>query len=254
MIKQNDYSDEILLKALSNIKPDDVVKYMKELINESSITSFFYGNLVQDNVPNVLLLNKYFFNHNVKIPELKTLKNINITHPNKNEKNNNVNFYFPIGKFNPLTWLNCFLIELILQPKFFQILRTHKQLGYLVNFNFTNISEEYFFIEKIQSNKTCSEVAKEMNIFNSTILDEIKKVNLEEIKTSAKNQLKENENTITEVYNRYLAEIISRKYLFNRKKIILDQMHNITLESLINFCKKYLINNPNKIEFYLNSN
>jgi len=66
--------------------------------------------------------------------------------------------------------------------------------------------------------------------------------------------LKENENTLTEVYNRYLAEIMSRKYLFNRKKIILDQMPNITKESLINFSKKYLINNPNKIEFYLNSN
>ena len=116
------------------------------------------------------------------------------------------------------------------------------------------ISNEYFFIEKIQSNKTCEEVAKEINIFNDGILDEIKKVDLEKIKISAKNQLKENENTLTEVYNRYLAEIMSRKYLFNRKKIILDQMPNITKESLINFSKKYLINNPNKIEFYLNSN
>jgi secreted Zn-dependent insulinase-like peptidase len=137
---------------------------------------------------------------------------------------------------------------------YFDKLRTKKQLGYLVNINFTNFGEENFLIQKIQSEKKCEEVTKEINAFNSTILQLIKEAKLDEYKTSVENQLKQKETTLSEMYNKYFSEILSRKYLFDRKKIILEKLPQVTTNSLLDFAKKYILENKNKIDFYLNSN
>ena len=68
------------------------------------------------------------------------------------------------------------------------------------------------------------------------------------------NQLKQKETTLSEVYSKYFSEIISRKYLFDRNKIILEQLPKVTTNSLLDFAKKYILENKNKIEFNLNSN
>ena len=146
------------------------------------------------------------------------------------------------------------MIELILEPTFYTTLRTKKQLGYLVHLNFTNFGEENFLIQKIQSEKKCEEVAKEINAFNSTILQVIKEAKLDEYKTSVENQLKQKETTLSEMYYKYFSEILTRKFLFDRKKIILEKLSQVTTNSLLDFAKKYILDNKNKIDFHLNSN
>ena len=116
------------------------------------------------------------------------------------------------------------------------------------------LSDNYYFIEKIQSDKSCDIVMKEMNSFNSTILNIIKECNLEEYKKSAENYLNEKDTTMNDVFNRYFSEILSRKFLFNRKKIILQQLGNVNLDSLIKYAKLFIINNTKKIEFILHGN
>jgi len=254
MIKSNSYFDENLLKELDKLTVEDVQKYLSEFLKNSTLTSYFYGNLIRDTLPNVLLLNKYYFNPLVNFPLNRTVKNINIKHPNKHEKSNCISIYYPIGNFVPLIWLHGFILELILDPTFYTLLRTKKQLGYLVHMNFTNFGEEYFLIQKIQSEKKCQEVFKEINNFNSTIIDLIKDAKLEEFKTSAENQLKQKETTLSEMYIKYFSEILSRKYLFDRKKIILEKLPQVSTNSLLDFAKKYILENKNKIEFNLNSN
>jgi secreted Zn-dependent insulinase-like peptidase len=150
--------------------------------------------------------------------------------------------------------LHLFITYLILEHKFYDELRTKKQLGYLVNINFTNFGEEHFLIQKIQSEKKCEEVAKEINCFNSTILQLIKEAKLDEYKTSVENQLKQKETTLSEMYYKYFSEILTRKFLFDRKKIILEKLSQVTTNSLLDFAKKYILDNKNKIDFHLNSN
>ena len=254
MIKSNNYMDEELLKALDKININDIKNYMVNFFKNSSLTSYFYGNFNNNALPNIILLNKYYFNDLGKIPQNKNVKNINATHPNKDEKSNCVTLFYPIGTFVPSIWLHSFILELILEPQFHKILRTQKQLGYLVNLSFSSYGEEHFIIEKIQSDKSCDVIIKEINNFNSNILEIIKESNLDEFKTSAENQLKQKETTISEVYSKYFSEIISRKYLFDRNKIILEQLPKVTTNSLLDFAKKYILENKNKIEFNLNSN
>lgn len=255
MIKSNNYTDDKLLKEIDKISVEDVQKYMQELLsNETSLTSYYYGNLLRDTLPKVLLLNKYYFNPPLTFPQNRTVKNIDIKHPNKQEKSNCVTIYYPIGNFIPLIWLLGFIVELILEPTFYTVLRTKKQLGYLVHMSFINCGEEYFILQKIQSEKSCEEINKEINNFNLTLLELIKEANLEEFKTSAENQLKEKDKSLSEVYSKYFSEIVSRTYLFDRKKIILQKLSQITTDSLLDFTKKYILENKNKIQFNLNSN
>jgi insulysin len=252
--RSNDYLEDKLLKVLETITVDDIIKYSNNLLIDSSITSFFYGNFHQDYLPNIVELNKYYFNPIVNLPQHKYIKEINIKHPNKHEKNNCVSYYFYIGSFIPLIWLHAFIINLILEKKFYNELRTKKQLGYLVSISLSNQSDNYYFIEKIQSDKSCDFIMKEMNSFNSNILTMIKDSNINEFKKSAENHLNEKDTTLNDSYERYFSEIVSRKYLFNRKKIVLQQLSNITLDSLLKFAKKFIIDNTNKTEFLVQGN
>ena len=59
---------------------------------------------------------------------------------------------------------------------------------------------------------------------------------------------------MVDYYNKYYGEIISKKYLFNRNKIILQQLPNITKNSLITFVREYILENPNICLFKLNGN
>jgi secreted Zn-dependent insulinase-like peptidase len=232
----------------------DVINFISNIFEGSSITSFFYGNLTKDQVPNNYILNKYHFNQLNTLPQIKILKDITIKHPNKNEKNNCLACIYYIGNFVPFPWLNAFIINLIVERKFYNVLRTEKQLGYLVDFSLSNILDEYFFIEKIQSDKNCDFILNEVNNFNKTILNEIDKCNLNEVKKSAENYLLQQENNTSHLFERYFSEIISRKFLFNRKKMIYEHLSKITKESLKKFTINGLLENKNRCIFKLCGN
>jgi len=187
--RNNDYLEDKLLKVLDTITINDIRKYLKDLLTNSNLTSFFYGNFNKDNLPNVIELNNYYFNPIVNIAQQKYVKEINIKHPNIHEKNNCVTCYYFIGPFIPLIWLNAFVIKLILEKKFYNELRTKKQLGYLVNIGFSNQNDNYYFIQKIQSDKKCDIIMKEINNFNLNILNIIKDCNLDEYKKFKSNLL-----------------------------------------------------------------
>jgi hypothetical protein len=44
----------------------------------------------------------------------------------------------------------------------------------------------------------------------------------------------------------FFSEIISRKYLFHRKKIITTQLKNVTKDSIKKFINEYIFNNKYK--------
>jgi secreted Zn-dependent insulinase-like peptidase len=110
----------------------------------------------------------------------------------------------------------------------------------------SNTGNNYYLVQKVQSDKSCEIIKKEINSFNLKIIDIIKKANLDEWKLSAKNYIEEKDNNTSDVFNRYFSEIISRQYLFTRKKILIQHLEKITTESLINFVDSFMINN-NKV-------
>jgi len=252
--QKESYLNTVLLKEIDKITNRDIKLFINEIFDDCTLTTFFYGNLTQDQIPQNDIMNRLIFNQRVPFKKINFIENITINHPNLNEKNNCVTYYFYIGAFSPLNWLHLFIVNLILDRIFYQELRTKKQMGYLVNLGMTNYGDNYYLFEKIQSNKSCDEICNEINKFNSKIEDFINDNNLEATKISCKNHLKEKSTSIDDCFNKYFNEILTRKYLFDRKKIILQQLKNVTKDSIKNFTKEYIFENTYKSIFRLKGN
>jgi insulysin len=244
-----------LLKELKKINKKELLQFISTLFDDSPLTVLFSGALIIDELPNISFINKGILLPQNGFALVKTLpKEINIYHPNKEEKSNCISIIYELGIWEPKLWLHAFITCLILEQPFFDELRTKKQLGYLVSFNMSSIGDNYYLIEKIQSDKDCTYLLKEINIFNENINKIINKSNLQEWKISAKNYLDENEDNAFDIFNKFLSEIMSRKYFFNRKEILIQQLSNVTIKSLLEFVKKYLLDNKQKCIFQLNGN
>jgi len=227
----SDYLIKPLLKELKNINKKELLHFISTLFDESPLTVLFSGALKNTQLPNNQFINKGILLPQYGFARVTTLpKEIKIYHPNKEEKSNCVTIIYELGKWFPLLWLHAYITCLILEQPFFDELRTKKQLGYLVSFNMTNRGDNYYLIEKIQSDKNCAYLLNEINIFNENIINIIKKSNLTELKISATNFLNEKEDNSFDIFNNFLTEIINRTQLFNRKKLLINQLSNVTIK------------------------
>ena len=109
-------------------------------------------------------------------------------------------------------------------------------------------------IEKIQSHKNCKYLLDEINIFNKKIINIINNCNLNEWKKTAENHLNKKDDNAFDIFSKFLSEIISRKYFFNRRTVLIQQLSGVTIDSLLEFVKKYLLENKQKCVFQLNGN
>ena len=251
MSSSSDYMFDKLLTIIDSISIDELNNYIINLFEGCALSSFFYGNLNIDQIPKNNYLDKLYYNKHVGFSKISLLENITINHPNKYEKNNCVSIYYYIGLFIPINWIHAFILNIAFESKFYSVLRTQKQLGYLVNMTLSNQGDNYFIVQKIQSEKDCNEVLKEINNFNESLVQIINEGNLSEWKTSAKNQLEEKDTQMDSIYKRYFSELISKKYLFDRKTMLVEQIEKVSKDSLIKFTTSYMLGNSNKCVFSL---
>jgi secreted Zn-dependent insulinase-like peptidase len=250
----NDYHIEPLLKELEKVNKKELLNYISTLLDNSALSVLFSGAISIDQLPNNSFINKAILLSQNNFAQVKLPKDIILSHPNKEEKSNCVTITYELGNFEPNKWIHTFMTYLILEQPFFDELRTKKQLGYLVRFSMINHGDNYYITQKVQSDKDCKYLLNEINSFNKKILNIIDKANLDEWKTSAKNYLDEKDNNTYDVYNKFFSEIISRKYLFNRKKILIQHLTEVSVESLKKFIKNYILENNQKCIFQLNGN
>jgi insulysin len=257
----NQFSDDILLEEIKNVNSNMVREYIDNLfITQSYITNIFYGSLKK--LKNTDQLNFIKNNDNIILPKIKPFWLCNaeicpinnnkliIDHPDKNQKSSSIMFYYNIGQFIPKDILLLYMINDLLSDKFFDELRTKKQLGYLVSMKSSNIMNNYALVQQIQSDKPIDNIIEEIESFNKNIFSFIKESEISEYKIRIKNTLKIKDNNTAEVFNRYSSEIINRTYLFNRKEILLQQIKNITFNDLKNFIER-IINNNNCIKIII---
>ena len=252
---ENDYFIETLIKEIEKINKKELLNFISTLFDNSSLSVLFCGALYNDQLPkNIPLIEKGILLPQYNFTKIELPKDITLFHPNKEEKSNCVTITYELGNFEPNKWVHTFMTYLILEQPFFEELRTKKQLGYLVKFSLLNHGDNYYIVQKIQSDKNCKILLNEINNFNITIIDIINKINLDEWKISANNYLNEKENSLSDIFNKFFSEIINRKYLFNRKQILIQNLVNITIYTLKNFITTYLLENNKKCIFQLNGN
>ena len=252
---ENDYLIESLIEEIDKINKKELLNFISTLFDNASLSVLFCGALYNDQLPkNIQLIEKGILLPQYNFTKIKLPKDITLFHPNIEEKSNCVTITYELGNFEPNKLIHTFMTYLILEQPFFEELRTKKQLGYLVKFTLLNYGDNYYIVQKVQSDKNCKILLNEINNFNITILSIINKINLDEWKISAKNYLNEKDNNLDDIFNKFFNEIINRKYLFNRKQILIQNLVNISIESLKNFITTYLLENNKKCIFQLNGN
>jgi insulysin len=252
---KNDYLIETLIKEIEEINKKELLDFISTLFDNSSLSVLFCGAIHNHQLPkNIPLIEKGILLPQYNFSKIELPKDIILSHPNKEEKSNCVTITYELGNFEPNKWVHTFMTYLILEQPFFEELRTKKQLGYLVKFFLLNYGNNYYIVQKVQSDKNCELLLNEINNFNINILSIINEINLDEWKISFTNYLNEKENSLSDIFNKFFKEIITREYLFNRKNILLNNLSNISIDTLKKFIKTYLLENEKKCIFQLNGN
>ncbi len=255
------YPTNKLLDYLNNVDEAILIKKLLHRIyyiinlKDMPTTMLFYGNLEK----NMILseMNLTHFNNgnrqsllmlpNYGIPIPKQIQNITIKHPNKNEKNKLVQMMFHSGLFTPNKNIKLMILSKLIDEPCYDYLRTKNQLGYLVrSYMFSDI-KDYYLVIKVQSTKNTNFIEKKINSFlemfgnmleNSLLSDK----SLAKVKDTIKQLLLEKETNTAELFEKYSYEILTRKYMFNRNELLVQQLKNITKNDIINYFNK-LINN-----------
>jgi len=259
LIKKNhistEYTSEDMIREISTLNFDTIKDYIGKLIEGSALTSFVYGDVESIQIKNLFgeKFSKLFNNPSYSLPKINSLTDITINHPNSDEKSNCITLYYPVGKFIPKEFNLLGLAINILSQPFFDELRTKNQLGYLVRMGQTNVRDEHYIIQKIQSEKPIEIVEEKINTFNKNITKILESADFDKFMETLKAQLKESDYSLDEKFLRYYPEISLRQYLFNRNDILLENLDKVTKEDLIKFVKKF-INSENKIKIIVSGN
>ena len=252
----NEYSNEVLLDRIVNIDSKMIREYLEKLFSlKCNVTSIFYGALKE--FTNYKLLN--FFNNKTKYEQSKIKpfwtdeKEIMIMHPDKNQHSTSVMYYYNVGPFIPKDNLLLFMVIDIIADKFFDELRTKKQLGYLVSMNVSNIMNNYAITQHVQSDRSINEIKKSIEQFNENIFSFIKEAEMGEYKKRVRNYLNIRDTNTHEIFDRYQSEIISRTFLFNRKELLIKYIDSIQFNDLKKFINR-IINEKNCIKIIIKGN
>ena len=251
LMYKNEYDISILIKEINNITIDDIEEFLNNLLQDTIITSLIYGNIKNDDINEIFSEFKFLFNNNSnKISLLNDIQSQIIKHPNNKETSHCILYLYKIGPFIPLNVALLLILLKILSQQFFDTLRTKQQLGYIANMKQIKFINDYYIIEQVQSAKDIDFVEKKMQEFNSNIKTLIDKCNFDEILLTIKQALEEPDYSMSDKINRYLNEIISSNYLFNRNKLILNQLKKIKKEDIHIFANN-IINSKNLISIII---
>jgi insulysin len=239
---ENFYSYDLIIKELNIISIKEFMLYYNNLFSNSKCITYTFGNIdVNYNFNKITnYLNKKFSYNKINLPKI-----INVIHPNNKEQNNCVKILIKVGKYNKITILHIYLVNLIIKDIYYNKLRTDKQLGYLVSFYWTKINNIYYFVEKIQSSFDLELVSKYIFEFNKNILSYIEDINFDVWIDNLKLQLISKENNIHELFKKYYVEILNREFNFKRNIELLAKINKVTKKSLFEFINKFIVKNKN---------
>jgi insulysin len=230
------YKDE--LKEMKYITIDMVKKRINKLINikKLPITTIIIGNIEHKELKKCITYN---INHKIdKIPTQKIPSSITLKHPNKDEKNICISYIYYIDNKNMDLLLNTKLLILnnIMERPAFDILRTKMQLGYLVRCNLKLDDVSYIKIavmSPLEPIKVEEAMDEFINIHMNKILEEMDNKTFNKIKKSIYEKLTEKFNSLLEINNFHVSEIVSQDFIFDRNIRMAKKIKNITLNDIL---------------------
>ena len=242
-----EYRLDDITKLLEKYNYNKFFDILKKLINDmfknSYQRTFIYGNIRYTDIKPIQkyiqrnINNATYYHH-----KIKKLQNIDIFHYNKDEDNNYLQISYYIGRFNISNNSMCIIARLMINEPFFDILRTKKQFGYIVKFDYTKYGDYYYLTELVQSTKSIETIKKNILKFNKTIKNLLTDTNFKNFKQAALDLLNEKETSIREYYSKFFNEINLNRFDFNIIENTIKEIKKIKFSSFKKFVEEYLIN------------
>jgi len=270
---QTNYTYNEQLKTLNYLKSSDVFNI--NLKNNSNIKCLVNGSITKNNCIEIGKTILKMYNSNQSIAYNPIVKdnekswqirkyqtgdfNVNFHNPNENEKNvvccvlicsDEMNIQDDI--FNKYYVLNV-LVSKILSDKFFHLLRTKKQLGYIVKNGYNTVginkvrqyqryliqSSEYHVKDLISNiNDFFIEMKKHINNITYLYLNDYIK--------SCINKLIERKKTLEERTDDLFIPITNETYDYNYKLKLINEFKKVTPADVKIFYEKYFISNERR--------
>lgn len=238
----NIYSFENVIKSINSKN--------KKLIN-IDLNNFEYNVYLGGNLSDSMIsyiISRYKKDYNIIIED-KSIELKNMINIKKNPKNTFLSYNFDIGKYEAKKNTLLLLFVNMMSSKFFNIFRTKKQYGYLVNLtssiiNFSN-SRNYLLSMKVQTEKDVNILKKDMDDYIKNIKEFIKEIDVKPFIDNLLIQLNENPKNTSELFSKYYMEIINKTYNFNKTNQYLENLKKINKKDIYNFIDMYI--NSNKV-------
>jgi insulysin len=239
-----------LIETVDSITFDDTLKFCKNIMLKNMFLKCVNcGNLSKNDL---VSFDSYKFS-NIEKP-FKSIASINPKYgvhsfKNKNEEDTNdaIGIFYYIGEYSFRKISKMLLYSLIAGEPFFDTLRTKEQLGYIVRSSKHSFLNNYGILQLIQSsNKDCDYLEKRIKDFNFNYTEKLKsleqgKFNLN--KQTLISKLEEKDDNISELTFRQINEVLTERYIFDRRKKLVNEVKKLEIKDILNFHLKYIIEN-----------
>lgn len=254
ILLKGSYTNEEILSALEIIDHEDFIRYSNALKSSFiKITGLVEGNinksdveLYQQAIDHYLIFNKQL--------EAPTIENVSLTegrkywetYPSDKSAKALISF-FPINRYDSETKAKLLLLGSIISSPFYDSLRTHQQVGYVVAAR-PNVVHKQLGLEFIIQSSSHDHVDL-INRVADFILNEYKHIEglsyneLESHKSSIKDNLLEKPKSISESFSDHWRLIAKEEYNFKQSKEVSEEVMKLSKEDILKFYKTILIEN-----------
>ncbi|KAL4508543.1 hypothetical protein ABPG72_003847 [Tetrahymena utriculariae] len=267
----NGINPDELQPALQNIKFDDYLLFQKNLMQKLSFQWLVQGNMTEEIVKkftveseNILFQAKNAAKLSpseisdiraVQLPK-KTIfweKNLD-----SHETNSAIVSLYQYKQETIKNELKMEFLANIIKTPFFEKLRTDEQLGYIVHSMANTTRAVLGFIFMIQSNvKSPQYLSQKIELFLNNFkerMNNITEAEFEQYRQSIISNLSQKPKSIFEEANDNWEEVVNNQRLFNRRKQLLEEVKNITLQDVQNLFNEIFFEEKKKLDIHFVSN
>ncbi|EAS04318.1 insulysin, insulin-degrading enzyme (macronuclear) [Tetrahymena thermophila SB210] len=242
------FGPQELLEAIKGVTYEKICQFHNVLFKNIYLTWFITGNLTSNSALNVInSVEKILYTNRTPLPKNKidVPQAIDITNEDGldyvweiNLDDSETNSYISsIFQFENSSIKNDVLMKLIdnfLEEPFYTSLRTEQQLGYIV-WSMTCAERTVIYVYfQIQSDvKPPQYLSQQIEAFVDEMLEEVSEMkdeDLDIIKESVENDLREQPHSISQEALRFWQEIQGRRLVFDSREKQIEELQKITLE------------------------
>eukprot|EP00933_Yihiella_yeosuensis_P068488 TRINITY_DN7416_c2_g1_i1.p1 TRINITY_DN7416_c2_g1~~TRINITY_DN7416_c2_g1_i1.p1 ORF type:complete len:628 (-),score=100.91 TRINITY_DN7416_c2_g1_i1:371-2143(-) len=254
------FSVEDQLLELEKLRVEDLENENERLLKECHVEALLTGNVKRDGALSTLALaskellleawqepaaKDLPMKAEAALPPGRTLWKLNGTNPEEQNNCVRLEIELPISLENGV--MTSLLVR-VLNPRFFEELRTKQQLGYIVQTSWAEREGFLRVIFTVQSEFPPDYVRSRMDAFLDQYLhfaeNELDEAEFSRQREGLRANLAEAPKNMQEEFGRYWAEIASRRYVFDRRDQKLGIVQTTQLDDFRQFLRKEVSRAP----------